>query len=141
MRAMFRCCNDHRRPYGIHFTASPGTREVCRGGAHARVRSCCWFAIGGGVIRAVERVRMERERPSRRYFDAGLGRSALSGVVSWRSPDRETHCDTCVRRRSSGCIVLFQIRATLLAAPKGESEKSGETWRVVAGGGGGNHHA
>jgi hypothetical protein len=33
------------------------------------------------VIRAVERVRMEGERPSRRYFDAGLGRSALSGVV------------------------------------------------------------
>lgn len=36
---------------------------------------------------------------------------------------------------------LFQIRATLLAAPKDGSEKSGETWRVVAGGGGGNHHA
>ena len=34
------------------------------GGAHARVRSCCWFAIGGGVIRAVERVRMERETES-----------------------------------------------------------------------------
>jgi hypothetical protein len=42
------------------------------------------------VIRAVERVRIERERPSRCYFDAELRGGLLClGWFSWRSPDQE----------------------------------------------------
>lgn len=92
------------------------------------------------MVRAVERVRIEE-----------IDRVGVTLTLDWGGlvclgcfrGDPQTKGPTVIHAYEEGVVVSSIIPYTCSAPlrSQGESERSGETWRVVAGGGGGNHHA